>query len=242
MVATSGVTKVTEVLEQLRSQILYGKLAPGEKLRLEHLAPQFGVGRTPLREACSRLVSEGLVTSEDQRGFRVATISRAELLDLTRTRQQLESLALRASIHQGDLAWEGLVIAALHRLSRARHPARGGDTLDDAWEREHAALHGALMSACGSPILLRLRATLFVQSERYRRLAVACGQPSRDIHAEHEALVRAALARDVERACALLVEHIAATTDRVLAAHPLLHGLDSPDEQNVDKDGRKGAR
>jgi DNA-binding GntR family transcriptional regulator len=98
------------------------------------------------------------------------------------------------------------------------------------------------MSACGSPILLRLRATLFVQSERYRRLAVACGQPSRDIHAEHEALVRAALARDVERACALLVEHIAATTDRVLAAHPLLHGLDSPDEQNVDKDGRKGAR
>jgi GntR family transcriptional regulator, carbon starvation induced regulator len=222
MTATSGVTKVTEVLEQLRTQILHGKLTPGEKLRLEHLAPRFKVGRTPLREACSRLVSEGLVTSEDQRGFRVATISRGELLDLTRTRQQLESLALRASIQHGDVSWEGEVAAALHLLGRARLPARGGDTLDDSWEREHAALHGALLSACGSPILLRFHSTLFEQSERYRRLAVAYGQPARDIHGEHEALARAALARDAERACALLVEHIAATTDRVLAAHPLL--------------------
>jgi len=164
MAATSGVTKVTEVLEQLRKQILYGKLMPGEKLRLEHLAPRFKVGRTPLREACSRLVSEGLVTSEDQRGFRVSATSRPD----------------------------------------------------------HAALPLALLSACGSPTLLRFHAALFEQSERYRRLAVAYGQPARDIHREHEALARVALARDAERACALLVEHIAATTDRVLAAHPQL--------------------
>jgi len=222
MAATSGVTKVTEVLEQLRKQILYGKLMPGEKLRLEHLAPRFKVGRTPLREACSRLVSEGLVTSEDQRGFRVAAISRAELLDLTRTRQQLESLALRASIQHGDPPWEARVTAALLRLGRARPPARAGDVLSDSWERDHAALHVALLSACGSPILLRFHTALFEQSERYRRLAVAYGQPARDIHREHEALARVALARDAERACALLVEHIAATTDRVLAAHPQL--------------------
>lgn len=218
----AAVTKASEVLDRLRTQILYGTLEPGAKLRLEHLAPKFKTGRTPLREACSRLVSEGLVTSEDQRGFRVAAISRAELLDLTRTRQQIESLAMRGAIQRGDVEWEGDVTAALHRLGRAKPPARGGDVLDHAWEREHAELHRTLLGACGSQYLMRFHASLFEQSERYRRLAVAYGQPARDIHAEHVALVTAALARDAERACALLVEHIASTTDRVLATHPLL--------------------
>jgi GntR family carbon starvation induced transcriptional regulator len=222
MTATSAVTKVTEVLAGLRAQIVHGKLGPGEKLRLEHLAPLFKTGRTPLREACNRLVSEGLVTSEEQRGFRVATISRADLLDVTRSRQQIESLAMRAAIQNGDVAWEADVTAALHRLGRAKPPAKNGDILDDDYERAHADLHRTLLAACDSPILMRIHATLFEQSERYRRLAVAYGQPSRDIHREHVALVKAALGRDAERACALLVEHIAATTERVLDAHPLL--------------------
>ncbi|ATB46199.1 GntR family transcriptional regulator [Corallococcus macrosporus] len=212
-------TLASAVLDRLRGDILHGLLAPGEKLRLEHLAPRYGVGRTPLREACCRLASEGLVTIEDQRGFRVAPISRADLLDLTRTRQQLEPLALRAAIAQGDIAWEGEVAAALHRLQR-RAPASGSGTLDDTWEQEHARFHSALLSACGSPWLLKFHATLFDQTERYRRLAQAYGKAGRHVENEHAALVKAALERDAERACALLTEHIARTTELVLAAHP----------------------
>ena len=215
-------TKASTVLDRLRAAIVHGTHAPGEKLRLEHLAPLYGVGRTPLREACCRLASEGLVTIEDQRGFRVATISRGDLLDLTRTRQQIEPLALRASILRGDIAWEGEVTAALHRLQRAGEPARRGADPADTWASEHARLHAGLLAACDSPLLLRFCATLFEQSERYRRIAAACGQPDRDIHGEHAALVRAALGRDPERAAALWVEHIARTTDRVLAFLPAL--------------------
>ncbi|HEX7838178.1 MAG TPA: FCD domain-containing protein [Kofleriaceae bacterium] len=220
-VTRAGVTtKVTEVLDQLRTDIVRGRLPPGEKLRLEHLTTRYGTGRTPLREACCRLVAERLVTSEDQRGFRVAAISRADLLDLTRTRQQLEPIALRASIQRGDVAWEGEVTAALHRLQRAGAPPLTGGGVDDAWAREHGRLHTALLSACDSPLLLRFHALLFEQSERYRRLAASYGQPARDIQGEHAAIVRAALSRDAERACALVVEHIARTTERVLACHP----------------------
>ncbi|RYE82118.1 MAG: FCD domain-containing protein [Myxococcales bacterium] len=218
----AALTKTSTVLDQLRTEIVHGTHAPGEKLRLEHLAPRYGVGRTPLREACCRLVAEGLVTAEDQRGFRVAAISRGDLLDLTRTRQQVEPLALRGSIQRGDLAWERAVTAALHRLRRRSAPPRHGAALDEHWEREHGQLHATLLSACDSPLLLRFCATLFEQSERYRRVAVAHGQPARDIAGEHEALVRAALDRDAERAGALLIEHIARTTERVLACHPLL--------------------
>jgi DNA-binding GntR family transcriptional regulator len=83
-------------------------------------------------------------------------------------------------------------------------------------------LHAALLSACPSALLLRFCATLFERGERYRRLAAAYGQPSRNIRAEHAALVRVALDRDAERACALLIEHIARTAERVLACHPAL--------------------
>ncbi len=223
--AASEPTLATTVLDRLRAEIVHGVLAPGTKLRLEHLTSSYGVGRTPLREACCRLASEGLVTQEDQRGFRVTPISRADLIDLTRTRQQVESIALRASIFKGDLAWEGEVTASLHRLGRlspGTGVGTGAHALDDAWETEHGRLHSALLGACDSPWLLRFHGILFEQSERYRRLASAYGQPGRDILGEHEALVRASLDRDAERACALLTEHIARTTDRVLASHPAL--------------------
>lgn len=220
MRGAAATTKVNEVLDQLRAAIVHGELAPGEKLRLEHMAPRYGVGRTPLREACCRLVSEGLVTTQDQRGFRVAEISRSDLLDVTRTRQQIEGLALRASIQHGDDAWEGEVTAALHRLRRAADRTRPGGVFDEDWERAHARLHAALLSACKSPLLLRFHAMLFEQSARYRRLAGAYTRPPGDVHREHDALVRAALARDAERACALLVEHIAATAERALVVCP----------------------
>ncbi|WP_140797616.1 GntR family transcriptional regulator [Myxococcus xanthus] len=212
-------TLASAVVDRLRGDILDGVLPPGEKLRLEHLAPRYGVGRTPLREACCRLASEGLVTIVDQRGFRVAPISRADLLDLTRTRQQIETLALRAAIAHGDIAWEGEVTAALHRLQR-RAPASGSGTLDDTWELEHARFHATLLSACGSPWLLKFHATLFDQTERYRRLAQAYGKAGRSVEDEHSSLVKATLDRNAERACALLTEHIARTTELVLAGHP----------------------
>lgn len=212
----SAPTKATAVVDALRSMIVDGRLAPGEKLKLEHLAVDFGVGRSPLREACNRLAAEGFVTIVDQRGFRVAGISRAELIDLMRTRQQVEGLALRGAIAHGDLVWEGEVTGALHRLLRARAPVKAGP-LDAGWEREHARLHQLLLSACPSPLLLRFCQSLSDQAERYRRLAAAYGQPARHLDQEHQALVTAALARDAERAVALLVEHIAKTTDNILA-------------------------
>jgi GntR family transcriptional regulator, carbon starvation induced regulator len=212
-------TLASSVLDRLRTEIVKGTLAPGTKLRLEHLAPSYGVGRTPLREACCRLAAEGLVTIEDQRGFRVAPVSAADLQDLTRTRQQVAQLALRSSIQRGNAAWEAQVTAALQRLG-ARGRQGATRRLDDAWEHDHGLFHDALLSACDSPLLLRFHRQLFEQSERYRRLATAYGQPTRDVEGEHQALAAAALARDAERACALVVEHIARTTDRVLECHP----------------------
>src|SRR6185437_3603379 len=70
-----GTTLTKSVYEQLRSDLLTGRLKPGEKLRAEALRHRFKVGSSPIREALNRLLSEGFVSLEEQKGFRVAPLS-----------------------------------------------------------------------------------------------------------------------------------------------------------------------
>jgi DNA-binding GntR family transcriptional regulator len=207
------------VLEDLRRDILECRWAPGAKLRFEALRARYGMGLSPLREALSRLAVEGLVVGVDRRGFRVAPVSIADLDEITALRCELEGLALRWSIERGDDAWESAVVGAFHHLSRLHWeaPGRPGQVSDD-WERRHTAFHHALASACGSERLLRLRAQFFNQTNRYRRLSVTLKVP-RDDRGEHRAIMEAALARDTERAVALVRRHIRRTADAVRAVY-----------------------
>jgi DNA-binding GntR family transcriptional regulator len=91
--------------------------------------------------------------------------------------------------------------------------------LSGEWERRHTAFHQALTAACGSSRLTQLRAQLFNQTNRYRRLVVAFSKVRRDDRREHRALMEAALARDAERAVALIHQHIRRTADLVRAIY-----------------------
>lgn len=199
--------------ERLRADILACRLTPGTKLKINELCEQLPAGLGAVREALSRLTSEGLVVAEPQRGFGVAPISQAELEDLTGVRAELEGLCLRRAALAGDLAWESRLVAAFHHLSRL--PERDPDDparLSDAWSEAHAAFHAALVSACDSPWLLRLRDILYAQSERYRRLSVPLAQVPRDLVREHREIMQVMLERDGDRAAALMAAHLQATT------------------------------
>ncbi|RPI45087.1 MAG: GntR family transcriptional regulator, partial [Hyphomicrobiaceae bacterium] len=67
---------------RIRSDIVFGKLRPAQKLRLEALREAYGVSVSTLREILSRLSSEGLVVAEGRRGFEVAPVSADDLKDL----------------------------------------------------------------------------------------------------------------------------------------------------------------
>src|SRR5690606_14667045 len=99
--ATGAGTMASTLFHRLRREIVSGELAPGLKLRIRDLTERYGVGATPVREALSRLVSTGFVTSIDQRGFRVSPISLEDLLDITESRQVVEGEAFRRSIERG---------------------------------------------------------------------------------------------------------------------------------------------
>ena len=198
------------VLAQLRAEILSCRLEPGEKLLIAGLARGFGVSLSAVREALSRLAAEGLVESEDQRGFHVSPVSLEGLLDITRTRIEIEGLALRRAIELGDARWEEAVRGAYQRLATTPlpRPADPGPAFEH-WRALHAQFHLALVAACGSGWLLRFRTLLDEQSERYRSLAHHV-QP-RDVEGEHRTLMQAALDRDAEAALGALRHHLALT-------------------------------
>ena len=87
---TGSRTLIEQAYRQLRDDIIEGRLAPGEKLRVEHLRRHYAVGAGTLREAITRLVSDALVEAEGQRGFRVAPVALDDLEDLTRLRLHIE--------------------------------------------------------------------------------------------------------------------------------------------------------
>lgn len=202
-----------EAYAQLRAEILACRLAPGQKLIIADLCDQLGFSLGAVREALSRLSSEGLVVSEPRKGFRVAPITEAELQDITRVRVTIESLCLENAIRNGDLKWEANIVSTQFELSKlslqdAADPAR----VSEAWAETHQRFHEALVAACDSPWLLRLRALLFIQSERYRRVSVPLDRTTRDLVGEHKELAEATVARDVARATEAIRQHLTKTT------------------------------
>lgn len=207
-----GRTLFEGVYQDLRADILACRLRPGAKLQINLIAEERSISLSGIREALSRLSAEGLVVSEPQRGFRVAPVSKEELVDLTRTRMDIEALCLSRSIDQGGVDWETGVVAAMHRLSRTAYLALDNDRrLSDEWAEAHQAFHDALIGANGSHYLTRFRKSLYQQSERYRRLSVPVFPQTRDVGSEHRAIAEAALQRQTARACELVSEHVLLT-------------------------------
>ena len=196
---------------RLRADILAGRFAPGEKLKIADLSTALAVSSSATREALSRLVADQLVVSRDQRGFVVAPLSIEDLEDLTEIRCEIEAVALRRAVERGKDDWEGAVLAAAHRLRRTPMKSAEDASLTQQWVARHAAFHLSLVSACGSRRLLKIHAQLYEQSERYRGLSVYV-EGHRNVEGEHEALVDAALDRDADRLVELTLAHFRKTT------------------------------
>lgn len=204
---------------RLRSDIVWGNLVPGERLRSDDLRERYSVGISPLREALTRLASERLVISSGQRGFVVAPITSEDIRDVTETRLSIEKIALTKSLQNGDAAWETQLVAAHHALALEEIPQHYSERAE-AWTEKHRGFHMALISACQSDWLMYLSGLLFDQAERFRVLR-ATNAPNlalkRDIGREHQIILEAALGRDVLASHDALSQHYMATMRKALS-------------------------
>ena len=194
------------VYRRLRDDIVSGRLAPSEKLKLGRLKDDYGISISTLRELLNRLTSEGLIVAESARGFEVAPVSAENFKELANLRLLLEGHALQRSFALGDMDWEGRVVAAHHKLASMEKRTLTGDVRGlEVLKRYDSEFHQALLSACGSPVLLASHAAVFDKYVRYLMIAVIFrGRAAQ----EHQALLECALKRDAKGAQAILATHI----------------------------------
>jgi GntR family transcriptional regulator, carbon starvation induced regulator len=199
---------------RIRGDIIFCRLRPNQKLRLETLRNEYGLSVSTLREVLSRLASEGFVIAEGHRGFEVAPVSAANLKELAELRTLLECHAMARSFERADMEWEGRVVSAHHKLSAVEQRMNGGKSVDELWKRYDGEFHQALISNCGSKELIEAHQLVFDKYFRYPILSADRRgiEPIR----QHRRLLECALKRDAREAASILTAHVNNCVDYAL--------------------------
>jgi DNA-binding GntR family transcriptional regulator len=195
-----------DTYRRLRTDVVFGRLRPGQKLRLEGLKETYGVSVSTLREILNRLTAEGLVIAEGRRGFEVAPVSVEDLKELAELRLLLESHAMQTSFANADVEWEGRVVSAHHKLASTERLMEQGLGELEQWKRYDSEFHQALISNCGSRVLMETYGLVFDKYFRYQMVAFTYrgAEPAQ----QHRKLLECALKRDAETARAVLTRHV----------------------------------
>lgn len=215
-------TLVKTVYEQMRLDILGGKIEPGSKLRFSKLQEDYSASMGVLREVLSLLSGEGLVTNMSQQGFKAMSVTIEDLKDLVETRCLVEVFVLKNSVRNGDIDWETRIVGAHHKLTRTpKEDEENGILVTEAWSSAHQEFHDALTSASVRNRLNQFSSSMRAAAEVYRHWSIAFETEKRDVDAEHEELLRLCLARDADAAGQALENHLRTTSELILSGTDL---------------------
>lgn len=200
-------TAVELVVEEVRSRILSGQLAPGSALRQEALADELGVSRIPLREAIRLLSTEGLVDLVPHRGAFVSMISLGEAREFFDIRLRLEPWLLHEAVPNLSEQDFSTAEAIVHNMDRATAAEWG--TLN--WQ-----LHELLYTRAERPQALNIVRALHEKSERYFRFQVVNAPIRQQAHDEHMRLIQLCRQRKAEIARVALEDHIGQAATQII--------------------------
>jgi DNA-binding GntR family transcriptional regulator len=206
----AAATTASALAQRLREAIDAGRWPPGELLRQEQIAAEYGVSRIPVREALAQLQTEGLLEVTHYRGARVSRPRAGEIDELFDLRLLVE----------GDLLTRAF---SRHDQRSLRELARLQDRLEDVddrlgWIAGDIAFHEALYAPAERPRSLALFRQLRAPIDRFSARALGPGSRKQGWADEHRQLIAAAEAGDLPAARAILEQHLQATRAVVLAA------------------------
>jgi DNA-binding GntR family transcriptional regulator len=201
-----------EVYERLRHDIITCRLAPGQMIYESDLTAQYGVSRTPVREALRQLIQDELVVSIPSIGHVVAPIVAQDLKDLVAVRQALEAAAIQECskrITENELKeLEALAEGDAQRLTaifRDEHSAQ-------AWYEANTRFHVRLAELSGNRLLTQMTRRLMEGAERFYYANVGARPNPPAPAPQHRGIVMALRSGDVETAIRLAREDAAVTT------------------------------
>lgn len=199
-----------EVVSRLRDEIVEGVWEPGMRLQERVLCARYGVSRSPLREACRVIASEGLLELQPNRGVVVTRPTRTDAVEYMEIVVALQTLAIRRACEHAS-AEQLARIEALHQRMREcseRHEI--GPFLELNNE-----IHRAIVSASGNSALVSMHEHADRHITRLQNLSGAKEADPALAMAEHEAFIGALLRRDAETASAALATHLKTVSEEI---------------------------
>ncbi|MGN6701572.1 MAG: GntR family transcriptional regulator [Burkholderiaceae bacterium] len=206
--------------EAIEEMIAVGTLPPGSHLDETELATQFGVSRTPIREALIQLASEGLIVIRPRRGATVTEIGPQRLVEMFEVMAEIEAMCGRLAARRMTAAEHADLMAAHERCKEAR------DANDpDAYYYRNEIFHQAIYPGSHNTFLAEEARGLHRRLRPYRRLQLRVRDRLGVSYGEHEDIVRAIVAGDGEATADLLRRHVTVQGQRfadLVASLPLL--------------------
>jgi DNA-binding GntR family transcriptional regulator len=215
--STSGFTRGAPLTKsdfahnELRRRIVTGELGPGTRLDLQELCDTLGISRMPMREALSRLSSQGLIEIHPQRATVVAELSSVDLRDTYGARVALETLLAEAATPHVD---DELVRTLQADIDEQRRLAADGDL--EGFLFSDRRFHDRLYERAGMPRTHGLGTRLRDVADRYVYLFLRDGSHRQESIDEHVRLVALCGERDAAAVKAAVAEHIVRGRDALL--------------------------
>ncbi len=199
---------------KILSDIVEGCLFPGLKIKIRELSEKYQAGPTPIRESLSRLIETKLVKKVENCGFQIVPFTEEEVRDIHKTSAEIEILALKLAIENGDEAWESDIVAKLYQLEKVESK----ESVNFAeWAKLNDAFHKSLVIGCGSNCLMEIRDNFHYRFKRYIKMAFDFHKDSLlSNFEEHKILANLVLERKSAEACTVLRNHFMNSLDDII--------------------------
>ncbi len=233
---------VDRLVDHVSGRIVSGDLPPGAKVTEEEIASDFGVSRTPVREAVKRLAELGLIVVRPRRGLEVVAVDERDVREITQLRAELETFALRLAMPRMTLA----DIRELEAISGACEALLGGGNRPRIF-RADSRWHLAIAACSGNRHLEEALRRLDVKVQLCRMFLCLSDSKVRSSVRFHRRILAAIRKGDAAGAEGLLREHISAAssgrlkvpTDRAASRWESRNGQKGRKARNVRKTGRR---
>ncbi len=198
----------------LMEDIAAGALQPGERLEETGLAERFGVSRTPVREALSRMTAQGILVARDKRGVQVAEYSREQLAQIFEAMYEIEAVCARLASQRLSLLARAEIETAQARCMKV---AEAGDFAE--YLRANEAFHLAIYKATGNPYIAELAADFRRRTGPFRAKKFASPEDLIESAKSHEELLSSIFSEDSQTASKGMRDHMTASFIQTLAAN-----------------------
>lgn len=205
---------VQRIVRELRDDIAAGALAPGERLDEVKLTERFGVSRTPVRDALSRLVAQGILVPGEKRGVRVAIYGREQLAQIFEAMHEIEAACAR-------IASQRLTLLSRAEIEAAQSDCMIAAELGDisAYQRANEAFHDAIYRATGNPYMAEIASEFRHRTGPFRAKKFASKADLIASAASHSVLMRDIFSEDSKAASDSMRAHMTASFMLALAAN-----------------------